>query len=175
MKTKDLVYIAFFAALISVCAWISIPTLVPFTLQTFAVAAALLLLGGKKGTLAILVYLLLGAIGLPVFAGFKGGLDSLVDLTGGYKLGFLLMGLLYQLFEKRPKMTLPALFIGLITLYLFGAGWFMIAYTQSKGAVTLQQVLSWTLLPFILPDIVKILLAHLLSRRLSPLLQKLIA
>ena len=68
LKTKDLALCALFAALIAVCAWISIPATVPFTLQTFAIFAALGLLGGKRGTVAVAVYLLLGAIGVPVFA-----------------------------------------------------------------------------------------------------------
>ena len=69
-KTLDLVYCSIGAALIAICSWISIPTAVPFTLQTFAVFLVLLLLGGKRGTIATLIYVLLGAVGAPVFAGF---------------------------------------------------------------------------------------------------------
>ena len=69
MKTRELAYTGILAALIAVCSWISIPTAVPFTLQTFAVFLTLGLLGGRLGTLAVTVYLLLGAVGLPVFAG----------------------------------------------------------------------------------------------------------
>ena len=72
MRVTDLVYIAIGAALIAICSWISIPTAVPFTLQTFAVFFVLLLLGGERGTLSTIVYVILGAIGLPVFAGFSG-------------------------------------------------------------------------------------------------------
>ena len=71
-KTLDMVYIALFAVLIAVCSWISIPTTVPFTLQTFGVFVTVGVLGGKRGSLAVLIYLLLGAIGVPVFAGFTG-------------------------------------------------------------------------------------------------------
>jgi biotin transport system substrate-specific component len=73
MKTKDFAYIGLFAVIIAICSWLSVPATVPFTLQTFAVFCALGLLGGKRGTLAVLVYLLLGAVGLPVFSGFMGG------------------------------------------------------------------------------------------------------
>ena len=70
-KTYDLVYIAVFAVVMAVCSWISIPAQVPFTLQTFGVFMAVGVLGGKRGTMAVLVYVLLGAVGVPVFAGFS--------------------------------------------------------------------------------------------------------
>ncbi|MEI3229118.1 MAG: biotin transporter BioY [Lachnospiraceae bacterium] len=91
-KTRDMVYIAIFAVLIAICSWISIPTTVPFTLQTFAVFLAVGVLGGKRGTLSILIYLLLGAIGVPVFAGFTGGIGIVLGTTGGYIIGFLFSG-----------------------------------------------------------------------------------
>ena len=90
LRTRDMTYIALFAVLMIVCAWISIPiTTISFTLQTFAVFAALLTLGGRRGTYAVVVYLLLGAVGLPVFSGFRGGPAALLGATGGYILGFL--------------------------------------------------------------------------------------
>ena len=91
-KVLDLVYISIGAALIAICSWISIPTAVPFTLQTFAVFFVLLSLGGERGTLATLVYVLLGAVGVPVFAGFSGGIGILLGSTGGYIIGFLFTG-----------------------------------------------------------------------------------
>lgn len=73
-KALDLAYIALMAALIALCAWISVPLgPVPFTMQTFGIFAALGLLGGRRGTLAFLIYLLLGIVGLPVFSGFSAG------------------------------------------------------------------------------------------------------
>ena len=73
LRTRDIAYIGIFAALIAICSWISVPTAIPFTLQTLGVFLAVGLLGGRRGTLAVLVYLLLGLVGLPVFAGFHGG------------------------------------------------------------------------------------------------------
>ena len=87
MRTVDMAYIALFAVVMAVCAWISIPAAVPFTLQTFGVFLAVGLLGGKRGTLAVLIYLLLGAVGIPVFAGFNGGLGYMLGATGGYIVG----------------------------------------------------------------------------------------
>ena len=81
-------------ALIAVCSWISIPTTVPFTMQTFAVCLVSALLGTRRGFLAVVCYLLLGAAGAPVFAGFKGGLGALLGVTGGYLVGFLFTALI---------------------------------------------------------------------------------
>ena len=72
-KTRDTVFIALFAVLIAVCSWISIPTAIPFTMQTFGVFFALNFLGGKKGTLCVCIYLLLGLIGIPVYANGTAG------------------------------------------------------------------------------------------------------
>ena len=113
-KTYDLAYIAIFAVLIAICSWISIPMTVPFTLQTFGVFMAVGVLGGKRGSLAVLVYILLGAIGVPVFAGFSGGLGILLNNTGGYMmegrtteqwLRFALFHL-YQLFTDIGEISL---------------------------------------------------------------------
>ena len=82
-KTYDLAYIAIFAVLIAICSWISIPATVPFTLQTFGVFIAAGVLGGKRGTLSVLVFILLGAVGIPVFANFSGGIGVLAGPTGG--------------------------------------------------------------------------------------------
>ena len=93
IKTRDIAYIAFFAVVIAVCSWISIPTVVPFTLQTFAVFLTVGVLGGKRGTLAVFVYILLGVCGVPVFSGFSGGIGVLLGQTGGYIAGFLFSAL----------------------------------------------------------------------------------
>jgi len=95
---RDLTLIALFTALTAVCAWISVPVPAPFvqfTMQTFAVFAVLLVLGGKRGTYAVTAYLLLGAVGAPVFSNFRGGLGVLLGTTGGYILGFFFQALLY--------------------------------------------------------------------------------
>ncbi len=174
-KVVDLVYTAIAAALIAICAWISIPTVVPFTLQTFGVFLVLSLLGARRGTLAILVYILLGAVGIPVFSGFSGGLGILFGNTGGYIVGFLLMGgaygLIVRLLGKSLRSEILGFLLGLLLCYALGTAWFMFFYSRSKGAVELGTVLSWCVIPFIIPDLVKLSLALLLSRRLSPALK----
>ena len=174
-KTIDLVYIALGAVLITICSWISIPTVVPFTLQTFAVFFVLSALGGKRGTITILVYVLLGAIGVPVFAQFTAGLGILLGNTGGYIIGFIFMGLTYWLivefFGKKRWIKIISMLIGIVVLYSFGTAWFMVVYTQSNGAVSLATVLTWCVIPFIIPDLIKLGLALTLARRLSPVLK----
>lgn len=171
-RTIDLVYIALMAVLITVCAWISIPSAVPFTLQTMAVFLAPSLLGAKRGFFAVLVYILLGAVGLPVFAGFKGGIGALLGSTGGYIVGFLVLVLFYWLVTAKLGEKLPvqiaALAIGLLLCYAFGSAWFMIVYLKTTGPVGLMTVLGWCVFPFLLPDAVKLALALLLARRLRP-------
>lgn len=173
-RTKDLCYMALMAVLIAVCSWISIQTVVPFTLQTFAVFCALELLGGARGTIAVAVYLLLGAVGVPVFAGFTGGLGILLGSTGGYLLGFLLTGLVYWLFERLGHslwLRVAALLLGLALCYAFGTLWFIEVYSRANGALSVMTALGWCVLPFLVPDGLKLVLALLLSARLKPLLK----
>ena len=173
-QTKDLVYVALCAVLMAVCSWINIPSAIPFTLQTFAIFCTLGLIGGKRGTASILVYLLLGALGLPVFAGFSGGVGILFGITGGYLLGFILMGLVYWLGERLGKgkriVEIGSMVLGLVLCYAFGTAWFMFVYARQSGAVTLATALAWCVIPFIVPDLVKMALAVLLSQKLSKVL-----
>lgn len=169
MKSRNMVLTALFAALLAVCAWISIPMGdVAFTLQTFGVFLALLLLGGKRGTLAILVYLLLGAVGLPVFSGFRGGFGVLLGTTGGYIAGFLLTGLVYWLITALGGKPLMGLFLGLAGCYLFGSVWYYVVYLQAGSTLGLGLILIKCVLPYLLPDAAKAALAWLLARRLKP-------
>lgn len=174
-KTIDLVYMALGAVFITICSWINIPTTVPFTMQTFAVFFVLSALGGKHGTVSILVYLLLGVVGVPVFAQFTSGLGILLGNTGGYIVGFVFMGLIYWLIVgilgKKMWVDILAMVIGLVVLYAFGTAWFMIVYTKANGAVGLTAVLGWCVIPFIVPDLIKLGLAVMLARRLSPVLR----
>lgn len=170
-KTYDLVYIALFAVLIAICAWISVPTTVPFTLQTFGIFLTVGLLGGKRGSMAVLVYILLGAAGIPVFSGFTGGIGRLLGNTGGYIVGFLASALVMWALEKvmgRKTWALAVqMVLGLIACYAIGTVWFMVVYSGTTGAVGLMTVLGWCVIPFIIPDLIKIALAMVLTKRLS--------
>lgn len=170
-KTYDIVYIGIFAVLIAICSWISIPTMVPFTLQTFGVFLAVGVLGGKRGSLAVLVFVLLGVIGIPVFSGFTGGIGILLNNTGGYIIGFIFSALLMWGLEKilgRKTWALAlSMILGLVVCYAFGTVWFMVVYARNAGAVGAATVLSWCVLPFVIPDLIKIIFALELSKRLA--------
>ena len=127
LSVRDLTYTALMTALMAVCAWITVPMTVPFTMQTFGVFMALLVLGGAKGTTAIALYILLGMAGVPVFSGFNGGIGVLAGPTGGYIVGFLFTGILYwvlQKFCKNRKGKAGVLAAGLCLCYAFGTVWF---------------------------------------------------
>ena len=171
MRTVDMAYIALFAVVMAVCAWISIPAAVPFTLQTFGVFLAVGLLGGKRGTLAVLVYLLLGAVGIPVFAGFNGGLGYMLGSTGGYIVGFLLSALVMWGFDavlgRKTWVLAVSMVLGLVVCYAFGTAWFMVVYARNSGPIGLMTALGWCVIPYIVPDLVKIALALVLQKVLS--------
>lgn len=173
MKSKayDLVLIALFAALMALCAWVTVPYAVPFTMQTFGVFLALLLLGGKRGTICMVVYLLLGAVGLPVFSGFRGGVGALVGSTGGYLVGFIVSALLMWAlsgFARKSRWTLAAsMALSLAACYAFGTAWFVIVSVRAGKAMTVGAALSMCVLPYIVPDAAKLWLACVLARRLK--------
>ena len=168
MHAKFLARCGLFSALMCICAWISIPFgNLTFTLQSFALLLALFVLGGKGATVSVAVYLLLGVVGLPVFSGFRGGLGTLLGITGGYLWGFLLACLVFwgitAIFGEKAKIY--AAFAGMVAVYICGTIWFCV---YAPGA--LIPILAQSVLPYILPDAVKFLLAFSLSGRLRKLL-----
>jgi len=170
LSVRDLTFIAMMTALIAVCAWITVPMTVPFTMQTFGVFMALLVLGGPKGTIAIALYILLGMAGVPVFAGFGAGVGVLAGPTGGYIVGFLLTGILYwglSRILKNLKVKAAVLAAGLCLCYLFGTIWFSIVMNGRNNPVGFFQAIGLCVLPYVLPDLLKLLLALQLSERLK--------
>ena len=161
LNTADMAYIALFAVAIAICSWISVPATVPFTLQTFGVFLAA----------AVLVYLALGMAGVPVFAGFQGGMGCLLGSTGGYLIGFLFLALVMWAGERlsggRRWALALSMALGLLVCYAFGTAWFMAVYARTTGQIGLWTALSWCVFPFVLPDAAKLALALVLSRRLA--------
>ena len=172
MDTRDIAMIAQCAALMVICSWITIPAAVPFTMQTFGVFLSIGLLGGKRGTTAVLIYLLLGAVGLPVFSGFTGGIGHMFGATGGYIIGFLFSALVMWLIERLRgrsiKTLISSMIAGLIICYAFGTAWFMAVYAKSTGSIGIMTALTWCVLPYVIPDACKIALAAVLTRRIRP-------
>lgn len=175
VTTKDMVYIALFTSIMIVCAFITIPFAIPFTLQTFALFTIIGILGTKRAFISVLLYLLLGAVGLPVFSGFRGGIGHLFGATGGYLLGFLLTtlisGFLMKLFSKKRKSNVLShcfsMLIGLIACYAFGTAWYLLLYTNSTENISIVSVLSLCVFPFVLPDILKIVLSAYVTKLLK--------
>lgn len=165
MKIRKLCICGVFAALMAVCAWLCLPFgNMVFTLQTFGLFLTLGLLGGKRGSLSVFVYLLLGFVGLPVFSGFRGGVGMLFNPTGGYLLGFLAAGLIYWAVFHITRKMLPAMIFGLIGCYLFGTIWYGVFYLPGSG---LWGAVSACVLPYLLPDTAKLIFALFLTRRLK--------
>ena len=170
-KTLEMTLAALMAALTAVCSWVTIPATIPVTLQTFAVFLTLMVLGGRMGTVSILLYICIGAAGVPVFAGFKGGLSVLVGPTGGYILGFLFCGLIYmeygKLIKKGLVFEISALVLGLIVCYAFGTIWFIIAMDIKEKVYSLGAALSACVMPFIIPDLLKLTAAVTIAKQLK--------
>ena len=161
----------------AVCSWIYIPAAVPWTLQTFAVFCACTFLGGRRAAASVGVYILLGAVGLPVFSGFKGGFSVIVGTTGGYIIGFMFIPLIYiavtKLFGESFGAMLAALAAGLCVCYAFGTAWFYIVYAAKSESAGLFTILGWCVFPFIIPDLIKAAGAVVFAKRLSFIVKKL--
>ena len=168
--TVTMAYIAVSVALEVVCAYLTVPAVVPFTLQTFGVFFALCFLGGARGTAVIAVYLAMGLIGLPVFSGFKGGVAALLGPTGGYLLGFLATALIYWLgtavFRRNATnvwVQTTLCVIGLLACYLLGTVWFICVYRATNSWT---KALTLCVVPYLLPDALKLVLAVTLAKTL---------
>jgi biotin transport system substrate-specific component len=156
---------ALFTALTAICAQVSIPIpYIPINLALLAIHLAGAVLGAKYSSASVIAYLLLGAAGLPVFAGFRGGIAVFAGNTGGYLLGYILCALLTGLL-CRGSLSLPELCLGMVpgtlVCYALGTTWLTMAAKLSYAAA-----LAAGALPFLPGDIVKILLAAFLAQRL---------
>ncbi|MBC7346726.1 MAG: biotin transporter BioY [Clostridia bacterium] len=161
MSTKSLVQVALFAALIAVLAQIAIPLPggVPITMQLFGIYLAGSLLGAKRGALALLAYLLLGIVGIPVFANGRAGIGVLLGPTGGYLLGFLVgTWVLGWLVERRPQAGYgwmsAAMVVATLIAYTLGTVQFVLITEMPLAAA-----LALTVVPFLPLDLLKILVA----------------
>lgn len=172
---REVAYIALGIALITVCAWISIPLgPIPVTLQTFAVPFLGAVLGWKRGLASVVIYFLMGLVGIPVFAGFRAGVAVLFGPTGGYLLGFLvdviLVGVAKLLRLKnrwvRIGVLYGAMILGAVFYFSFGTLWFMTMY-KGAGEMSLSAALMMCVVPYLAPDAVKAALAALLAVRLE--------
>ena len=147
------------AAIIAVLAQIIIPLpLIPITGQTLAIGLVVTILGLKHGTYAVLLYILLGAIGLPVFQSFTGGLGILFGPTGGYIIGFIPTALVIGFYLKKTRLTfthaLVANILGMLVTLAFGAVWLKYLAELSWTGALLSGVI-----PFLIVGVIKAILA----------------
>lgn len=166
----EITYMGVMVALMILCSWINVPFAVPFTLQTFAVALIVYLLGTWKAFITLLTYLLLGLVGVPVFAGFKGGASVLLGPTGGYLLGFFVMIFIMGAVLKAGKKKIIKIVSGLLGVffcYAFGTIWFYFVYLRSGNEKSIGAILLVCVVPYIIPDIIKILAASFIEERVK--------
>lgn len=163
-KSKSLTIPALFTALIVILSQISIPIQpIPFTFSLLAIFLTAALLPPKQAFLSVFTYVMLGIIGLPVFAGFRGGLNIILGFTGGFIMVYPLMALVIALMVKLGKnknlsFTIIGMLIALVICYLMGCIWYMIVAKSS-----FSQAFSLCVAPFILFDIIKICIAFAFS------------
>ncbi len=166
---------ALLCALMCVSAMISIPLPIPATLQTLVLFFGLFFVGGRLTAIATLLYILLGALGVPVFSGFSGGASRLFDATGGFIFGLLAAALLYWLLEFILPSGKPFKLIGAVlsqlTIYIFGMLWYWLVYLGGGGSGLLWAFVT-SVVPFILPDAIKLLAAYIISKRISRLVSR---
>ena len=188
MNPKHYILCAFFAAFIAVLSQIQIPlpfTPIPISLGVLAIIITGGVLGVKKGLISIVVYILLGIIGIPVFTGFQGGISALAGPTGGYIIGYIPMGVIvaaitsYAFKNSRDKKwpiyietALVALgaVIGAFVCYVFGTAWFM--FMTGNG---LMESLVMCVIPFIPGEIIKIIAFVVIMEALKKPIAKLVA
>lgn len=173
ITTKQMVLTGVMTAVICVLApWaINISGLVPISLGTLAIYFVLYVLGMKLGTLSVFIYILLGAVGLPVFSNFSGGLGKLLGPTGGYIVGYIFMALICGFFIDKFSDNLPLQIVGFvlgtIVLYLFGTFWMMFLTER-----TFFEALALCVTPFIPGDIAKLIIAIAVAFPLKKRLKK---
>ena len=176
LTIREMAYAGMGAALITLCSWLSIPMTVPVTLQTFAVCLVTALFGLKLGLVTVAAWLLLGAVGAPVFSGFRGGVGALLGVTGGYLVGFLFtalaVGLGRKKFGKSTAVLVLSMAVGILLCYAFGTAWFVAVYNRGSGRMGVLSALSLCVFPYLLPDGIKIAMAALLTKRLEPLMNR---
>lgn len=165
---REIVLISMFTAVIAVCSWITVPTTIPFTLQTFGIFCSMLIPGGKNGFFSILVYILLGIIGIPVFSGFKSGFNALTSYSGGYIWGFIFLGIVFWTMEKifgnKFFIQIVSLILGMVICYICGTLWF--TYVMKTSFI---YGLTVCVMPYIIFDAIKLICAIWISDKIKKL------
>lgn len=171
MRTKKIAYCAIFVALTAILSQIAIPIgPIPINLALISVYMSGIMLGGFYGALSMVIYILLGVIGIPVFVGFQGGAGAIVGATGGFIVAYifvsLFVGIGAKFFKDKMIFILLCLIISTALLYLLGALWYM-----QFSAASFYQAIIICVVPFIFGDIIKIFISVVLGLKLKKLLK----
>ena len=174
IKTTQMVLIALMTAVTCVLGPLSIPlpfSPVPISLTNFAIFLAIFVLGMKNGTISFIIYLLLGAVGVPVFSSFRGGLQVLAGPTGGYLIGFiflaLIMGFALDHFDRKLVPTIIGMIIGMAVCYAFGTVWL-----AKLLSLSFKEGLMMGVIPYLAGDAAKIIIAAIVGPKLYGATQK---
>lgn len=174
IRTKQMVLIALMTAVTCVLGPLSIPlpfSPVPISLTNFAIFLAIFILGMKNGTISFIIYLLLGAVGVPVFSSFRGGLQVLAGPTGGYLIGFiflaLIMGFALDHFDRKLVPTIIGMIIGMAVCYAFGTVWL-----AKLLSLSFKEGLMMGVIPYLAGDVAKIIIAAIVGPKLYGATQK---
>lgn len=174
IRTKQMVLIALMTAVTCVLGPLSIPlpfSPVPISLTNFAIFLAIFVLGMKSGTISFIIYLLLGAVGVPVFSSFRGGFQVLAGPTGGYLIGFiflaLIMGFALDHFDRKLVPTIIGMIIGMAVCYAFGTVWL-----AKLLSLSFKEGLMMGVIPYLAGDAAKIIIATIVGPKLYGATQK---
>ena len=174
IRTKQMVLIALMTAITCVLGPLSIPlpfSPVPISLTNFAIFLAIFVLGMKNGTISFIIYLLLGAVGVPVFSSFRGGFQVLAGPTGGYLIGFiflaLIMGFALDHFDRKLVPTIIGMIIGMAVCYAFGTVWL-----AKLLSLSFKEGLMMGVIPYLAGDAAKIIIAAIVGPKLYGATQK---
>lgn len=164
LTTKEMVLTAMFAAIFCILGPISVPIgPIPVSLTNFVIYISVYMLTARNATISYLLYLLIGAAGLPVFSGYAGGIGKLVGVTGGYLAGFIfttiISGIVVNKFYKNKLISILGMIAGLIVTYAFGTAW----YAFLNGDKSVYEILKLCVIPFILVDLIKVIIASIIG------------
>lgn len=172
----DLCTIAMAVAVITLCSWIAIPFHISFTLQTFAVFLISGCFPARISVPAVLIYIAVGIVGVPVFSGFNAGISAIMGPSGGFILSFPLCAFIISYFG-RSKTAFSARYIcfaviSLTVAYISGCLWYIYVFAHNSST-SIWAALNVCVFPFIIPDILKMLFSTLILNKLIPYLQRL--